>query len=202
MQPYRTAVDAAGNLFIVDFGHNRVRKVNTSGVITTVAGNGVAGFSGDGGPATTKEMLNTPYGVAVDIFGNVFIADSNNNRIRKVTNTQGPALALNDVTPANSGNYQVVVTGPGGSVTSSAAILTVTTSPLIYGAIRNADGSLTLSFASPPHSTNIVLSTASLTPPVNWQPLSTNVAGFDGDWQYTDTNISSSSMRFYRSLKP
>ena len=129
LQPYRTAVDAAGNLFIVDFGHNRVRKVNTSGVITTVAGNGVAGFSGDGGPATTKEMLNTPYGVAVDIFGNVFIADSNNNRIRKVTNTQGPALALNDVTPANSGNYQVVVTGPGGSVTSSAAILR---SPLLH----------------------------------------------------------------------
>jgi hypothetical protein len=117
-----------------------------------------------------------------------------------VTNTQGPALALNNVTSANSGNYQVVVTGPNGSVTSSVAVLTVATSPLITRAISQPDGSVMLSFVSPPNSTNRILRAASLSPPVTWQPISTNTAGPDGAWQYTDT--SSSPARFYRSVTP
>jgi uncharacterized protein (TIGR03437 family) len=77
------AVDASGNLYIADQYNNRVRKVAASGVITTVAGNGVAGFSGDGGPATSAS-LNNPAGIAVDSSGNLFISD--NNRIREVAN--------------------------------------------------------------------------------------------------------------------
>ena len=69
------AVDASGNLFIADTDNQRIRKVGTNGIITTVAGNGTAGYSGDGGPATNAE-LNYPYGVAVDATGNLFIADS------------------------------------------------------------------------------------------------------------------------------
>lgn len=76
------AVDAVGNLFVL--GPNRVRKVSPSGIITTVAGNGTAGFSGDGGPAILAELYE-PSAVAVDVSGNVFIADSGNNRIRKVS---------------------------------------------------------------------------------------------------------------------
>ncbi len=72
--PAGVAVDSAGNLYIADYGNNRIRKVS-NGVITTVAGNGTAGFSGDNGPATSAE-LNMPGGVAVDSAGNLYIADT------------------------------------------------------------------------------------------------------------------------------
>ena len=82
--PEGVAVDSSGNLFIADFGDNRVRKVDTNGIITTVAGNGNYGYSGDGGAATNAEMTDA-FGVAVDSSGNLFIADCENYRIRKVT---------------------------------------------------------------------------------------------------------------------
>jgi sugar lactone lactonase YvrE len=74
-------VDSADNLYIVDVC--RIRKVS-DGVITTVAGNGTCGFSGDDGPATNAQ-LNAPYGIAVDSAGNLYIADGGNLRIRKVS---------------------------------------------------------------------------------------------------------------------
>ncbi len=83
-QPEGLAVDAAGNLYIADTFNNRIRKVS-NGVITTVAGTGVRGFSGDTGPATSAQ-LNEPEGVAVDAVGNLYIADSLSGRIRKVAN--------------------------------------------------------------------------------------------------------------------
>jgi len=82
--PLGVAVDAAGNLFIADYSNNRVREVTPDGLISTAAGNGAQGFSGDGGSATSAQ-LNKPRGVAVDAVGNLFIADTGNNRIRKVT---------------------------------------------------------------------------------------------------------------------
>jgi uncharacterized protein (TIGR03437 family) len=84
--PFGVAVDAAGNLYIAEFGNNRVRKVAANGNISTIAGNGVSGFSGDKGQATSAQ-LNGPQGVAVDSAGNVFIADSGNNRVRMVAPT-------------------------------------------------------------------------------------------------------------------
>jgi uncharacterized protein (TIGR03437 family) len=81
--PAGMAYDTAGNLYVADSANHRVRKISPAGVITTVAGNVLPGFSGDGGPATAAQ-LNTPTGVAVDLAGNLFIADSVNNRIRKV----------------------------------------------------------------------------------------------------------------------
>jgi sugar lactone lactonase YvrE len=81
--PLGVAVDKDGNLFIADSHNNRIRKVDTAGIITTVAGNGTSGFSGDGGAATSAQ-LDYPTAVAVDGSGNLFIADSNNSRIREV----------------------------------------------------------------------------------------------------------------------
>ena len=82
--PFSVGVDPAGNVYIADAGNNRIRKVDvTTGVITTVAGNGTAGSGGDGGPATAAQ-LNSPRGVAVDSAGNIYIADINNDRVRKV----------------------------------------------------------------------------------------------------------------------
>ncbi len=78
------AVDTSGNLYIADALNNRIRKVSTNGIITTVAGNGAGGYSGDGGPATDAG-LNLPQNVLVDALGNLFIADYANNRIRKVS---------------------------------------------------------------------------------------------------------------------
>ncbi len=86
--PSGVALDSAGNIYFADKGNNRVRKVDTKGIITTFAGSGTAGYSGDGGPATSAKLgLNLTaafQGVAVDSAGNVYIADPANNRIRMV----------------------------------------------------------------------------------------------------------------------
>ena len=85
--PNGVATDRFGNLYIADQSNNRIRMVNTSGIISTIAGNGTSGFSGDGGSATAAELSN-PIDVAVDSTGNIYIDDFNNQRIRKV-NTSG-----------------------------------------------------------------------------------------------------------------
>ena len=81
--PASVVVDADGNLFFAEYFEHRIRRVDSSGTISTVAGIGVEGFSGDGGPAV-EAQLHSPTGVAVDADGNLFIADSSNRRIRKV----------------------------------------------------------------------------------------------------------------------
>ena len=86
--PAAVALDAAGDIFIADSTDDVIREVNTHGVISTVAGNGTAGYSGDGGQATAAE-LNTPTGIALDAAGDIFIADSSNNVIREVNGSTG-----------------------------------------------------------------------------------------------------------------
>ncbi len=102
--PSGVAVDNAGNLFIADLTNQRVRRVDaTTGIITTVAGNGTRGFSGDGGPATSAS-LRDPSGVAVDGVGNIFIADPVNQRIRKVAAGVITTVAGSNGIPGFSGD--------------------------------------------------------------------------------------------------
>ena len=81
--PAAVAFDSSGNLYIADYFNHRVRKVDTSGTITTVAGNGTAAYSGDGGAATAAQ-LNQPHGIAIDALGNLYISERVNNSIRKI----------------------------------------------------------------------------------------------------------------------
>ncbi len=103
-------IDRNGNIFFSDFFNNRIRKVSTSGIISTVAGNGTAGFGGDGGQATAG-MLSHPAGVAVDNIGNIYIADNDNDRIRKV-NTSGIITTI-------AGTGTAGFSGDGGAATSA-----------------------------------------------------------------------------------
>jgi sugar lactone lactonase YvrE len=82
-EPQGIAVDSAGNLYIADIFNNRIRKVSSNGIITTLAGNGSIGFGGDNGPATNA-LLNRPIDVALDAAGNIYVADHFNNRVRKI----------------------------------------------------------------------------------------------------------------------
>jgi YD repeat-containing protein len=81
--PMSVTVDQSGNIYIADWGENRIRKIDLSGIITTIVGTGVYGYSGDGGPATSAQ-LSSPSSVAVDQNGNIYVADMYNARIRKI----------------------------------------------------------------------------------------------------------------------
>ncbi|MEO8761352.1 MAG: T9SS type A sorting domain-containing protein, partial [Bacteroidia bacterium] len=86
--PYSVAVDAASNVYIADRSNNRIRKVNASGIITTVAGTASAGYTGDNGAASAAQ-LSAPTSITLDAAGNLYIADYNNNAIRKITASTG-----------------------------------------------------------------------------------------------------------------
>ena len=113
--PTGVVVDSAGNLYIADTGNSCVRKVS-NGVISTVAGNGTSGFSGDNGPATSAQLA-TPEGVAVDSAGNVYIADSYNNRIRLLTPAAGTGQAPTIMSVVNAASYISGPISPGEVVT-------------------------------------------------------------------------------------
>jgi trimeric autotransporter adhesin len=132
ISPGYVLTDSAGNIFIVDVLSNRVRKIAAkTGIITTVAGNGTSGFSGDGGAATSAE-LNTPAGIALDAVGNLYIADAPNNRVRKVNATTGiiTTVAGNGAATTSSGDggpaTNAGLIGPVGIAVDSAGDIFVT----------------------------------------------------------------------------
>jgi len=162
--PTGVAVDAAGNLYIADNNNNRIRKVTAAGIISTIAGNGTAGYSGDGGPATSAQLsLNqyaNPKGVAVDAAGGVYFSDFNNNRVRKVTPSGtitttagngiqgyagdgGPATSAEICTPEgvwldNAGNLYIADEDGFARMVSTAGIITTVAG--IGGASYSGDG--------------------------------------------------------------
>jgi len=143
--PTGIAVDGAGNIYVGDWNNNRIRQINTSGFISTYAGNGSPGFDGDGGLATAA-MLRNPSGVATDAAGNVYFGDANNYRVRVVTPASTPvfdsgspqSLVVCENSVANGINSLLTVTDTGVGVTET---YSVTVSPA-HGAIT-AGGAVT-----------------------------------------------------------
>jgi uncharacterized repeat protein (TIGR03803 family) len=188
--PAGVAVDATGNLFIADSSNYRIRKVATSGIITTVAGGGTNGL-GDGGAATNAELL-FPDGVAVDAIGNLFIAGSSS--IRKVV-FPGPTLVLNAVGFGNAGAYDVVVSSPYGSVTSSVVHLTVgiiLSAPQVTGGRSN----FTCLLSGPAGSNYVLEASTNLS---YWSNVSTSTMPVSGSMTLTNA-ISGYNRRFYRAF--
>lgn len=108
--PTNAKFDGAGNLYFADYNNHRIRKIDASGVITTIAGTGAASFSGDGGAATAA-TFNNPIGVALDAAGNIYVSDRNNNRIRKISTT-GTISTV-------AGTGGIAYTGDGGAATAA-----------------------------------------------------------------------------------
>ena len=108
--PHWVAKDKQGNLYISEFGNHRIRKVDTSGIITTIAGTGVSGYSGDNGPATNA-MINAPYGIVIDYTDNIYFADDFEGVIRKI-DTSGTITTF-------AGNSSVITVGDNGPATSA-----------------------------------------------------------------------------------
>jgi uncharacterized protein (TIGR03437 family) len=147
---YGIALDSAGNLYIADGSTHRVRKI-LNGVITTVAGDGVPGFSGDNGPATSAQLAS-PSGVAVDSAGNLYIADEGNNRIRKVSN--GVIITI-------AGNGTLGYSGDGGPATSAALDIPESIAVDSAGKVYIADwNNWTIRVLTPPSCTYSVSPTA------------------------------------------
>jgi len=134
MDPKAVALDSAGNLFILDYRACRVRMVDAATqIITTVAGTGSCGFSGDRGPATLAQ-LNLPYGLAADAAGDIYIADTDNLRIRHVSAATGIISTIAGVGSSGSG-------GDGGPATQAQFIRPVDVAVNAWGEVFVADAS-------------------------------------------------------------
>jgi hypothetical protein len=142
------ATDTAGNLYISDVVNMQVRKVTPAGIISTVAGSGKSGYSGDGGPATAAQMYN-PYGIAVDAAGNIYIADADNHRIRLVARA-APAVTTTVITSiaqtTASGGGTITFDG-GASVTARGVCWSTSANPTILDMCTN-NGTGTGAFTS------------------------------------------------------
>jgi len=159
--PYGVALDQIGNVYIADANNQRIRKVDTSGTITTIGGNGISGFSGDGGPATDAQLYD-PYAIAVDNLGNTYIADTHNNRIRKI-NSSGIISTV-----AGSGSGIGGYGGDGGPATDAY---------LFYPAGVAVDNSGSIYIADEANNRIRVVNTSGIITTI----AGTGVAGFSGD---------------------
>ena len=138
--PGSVAVDAAGTLFIGDAANYKIRKIDNAGIITTIAGTGINSYSGDGGPATAAE-IGQPFTVAVDSFENVYLADHNNNRVRKISSgiCIGGTIALSNPLPGGTWSSSApsiatvgATTGFVTGISAGVAFMTYTTGSSTY----------------------------------------------------------------------
>jgi uncharacterized protein (TIGR03437 family) len=201
--PSGVAVDSVGNLYFADKGNNRVRKVDTKGVITTFAGTGTAGYSGDGGLATSAKLgLNLTaafQGVAVDSAGNVYIADPVNNRIRMVNSSGIISTFAGNGTPFATGSLgngdggppaKASVTTPYGVTVDSAGNVFIADTG--HNLIRKVTGAATTGGSAPTISANGVVNGASFQPGIvanSWVTIQgSGLASKTGDWSNSIVN--------------
>jgi sugar lactone lactonase YvrE len=196
--PKGLAKDTAGHLFIADSFNARIRQVNTNGIITTVAGTGTTSYSGDGGPAN-KATLSYPFGLALDTGGNLYFADSGNNRIRKLTYVDyadQPFFTVTNVTLANASNhYSVVITSASGSVTSSVVTLNLQLPP-VAPAFTVSNGVCTFTWSAASNQMYQLQCATNLVAPV-WQNLGSPVTATSNVLSATDS-LGADCQRFYR----
>jgi len=128
--PFGITVAPDGSLYIADTDNDRIRRVGSDGIITTVAGNGIRGFSGDGGPATSAQLYS-PYGMTVAPDGSLYIADSNNHRVRRV----GP----DGIITTAAGTAEIGFSGDGGLATSAKLRMPIDISVAPDGSLYIAD---------------------------------------------------------------
>jgi uncharacterized protein (TIGR03437 family) len=195
--PSGVAVDSAGNIYFADKGNNRVRKVDTHGIITTFAGTGIAGYSGDGGPATSAKLglnLTAAYqGVALDSAGNLYIADPQNNRIRVVN----PSGIINTFAGNGTGFATGSLANGDGGPPASASVVTpygvkvdgagnVFIADTGHGLIRKVTGTAAPAGAGPTIAANGVVNGASFQPGIvanSWVTIQgANLAPKTDDW--------------------
>lgn len=119
--PNSVAIDSVGNVYISDCANNRIRKVNTSGIISTVAGSGSVGYCGDGGPATAA-CLWAPFSVALDANGNVYIMDDGNSVVRKVNTAGIISTIIGNHIPGYSGDGCVATLAQIGEFSSELSV--------------------------------------------------------------------------------
>jgi uncharacterized protein (TIGR03437 family) len=201
--PSGVAVDSVGNLYFADKGNNRVRKVDTKGVITTFAGTGTAGYSGDGGLATSAKLgLNLTaafQGVAVDSAGNVYIADPVNNRIRMVNSSGIISTFAGNGTPFATGSLgngdggppaKASVTTPYGVTVDSAGNVFIADTG--HNLIRKVTGAATTGGSAPTISANGVVNGASFQPGIvanSWVTIQgSGLASKTDDWSNSVVN--------------
>lgn len=201
--PSGIAVDSAGNIYFADKGNNCVRKVDTKGIITRFAGTGTAGFSGDGGVATSAKLgLNLTaafQGVAVDSAGNVYIADPRNNRIRMVN----AAGTISTFAGNGSGFATGGLSNGDGGPPASASVLTpygvrvdsagnVFIADTAHNLIRKVTGAATTGGSGPAISANGVVNGASFQPGIvanSWVTIQgTALAPKTDDWSNAIVN--------------
>ena len=193
-EPFSSAFDAFGNLYISDNGNNRIRKVDTNGIITTVVGNGSATYAGDGNTATNAS-INGPQGMAFDAAGNLYIGDWGNHRIRKVNFPGNPTLAITNVNITNAGNYSVIISSLYGSMTSSVVTLTVNVPPTIQR-FNPTNGQFVFTWSAVSNLTYQLQVATNLTAP-NWQDLGSPVTATNNTVSASDA-VGADGQRFYR----
>jgi uncharacterized protein (TIGR03437 family) len=201
--PSGVAIDSAGNIYFADKGNNRVRKVDTKGVITTFAGTGTAGYSGDGGPATSAKLgLNLTaafQGVAVDSAGNVYIADPQNNRIRMVNPSGIISTFAGNGTPFATGSLGNGDGGPPASASLSTpygvkvdSLGNVFIADTGHGIIRKVTGVAATGGSGPTISANGVVNGASFQPGIvanSWVTIQgAGLAAKTDDWSHSIVN--------------
>ena len=196
--PKGLAVDATGNLYFSDSGNNRIRKINTNNIITTIAGNGTNGYSGDGRSANNSSLSN-PFGLVLDTGGNVYFADSGNNRIRKlayVNYADQLSFTITNITPDSlSNHYSVIITSASGSVTSSVVMVNLLLPP-ITPVFTASNSVCTFSWSAVSNQIYQLQSTTNLIAP-NWIDFGIPITATNNSVSATDAVVAD-GQRFYR----